>query len=406
MAEKVLVISPVQVYPCYSGNRKRIESICKAVVGMGYEVDFYYCGFEKQLDNAHHSLFNGTVLDFDATGLQYSLLTQPWVRTKEILNGIQIGIETRIRKFMEGEESARFNKGLSEYQNIRKIELLKSQISGHSYKAVIINYAVYSFYFDLFSTKTIRILDTHDRLTDRYKMYLDEGKVPADWHSLRMKDERKAISRADIIWAITRREKNHYTEMINSSPARVYTVRHLTAYKPVHYEGEKKRVVMVGSDNTLNVEGLSWFLEHVWPNINAENAELVIAGTLCRAVNHVPKSERVHYYGLFETEEEVYRLGNIFINPMQTGTGLKIKTLEALAHGKAVLSTTEGACGLSEFEGDSLIITDQPEEWIRVIHKLLDNEWDGISLGRSGEKVKKVLQENLNRIKDSLSLQK
>ena len=406
MAEKVLVISPVQVYPCYSGNRKRIESICKAVMGMGYEVDFYYCGFEKQLDNAHHTLFNGTILDFDTNGLQYSPVSEPWVRTKEILNGIQIGIETRIRKFMEGEESARFNKGLSEYQNIRKIELLKNQISGHSYKAVIINYAVYSFYFDLFSPETIRILDTHDRLTDRYKMYLDEGKVPADWHSLRMKDERKAISRADIIWAITRREKNHYTEMVNSYAARIYTVRHLTEYKPVLYEGEKKRVVMVGSDNTLNVEGLDWFLNHVWPNIDSEHAELVIAGTLCRAKNHVSESDRVTYYGLFDTEEEVYRLGNVFINPMQAGTGLKIKTLEALAHGKAVLSTREGASGLGEFEGDSLIITDQPAEWVRIIHKLLENDWNALSLDSSGEKVKKVLQENLNRIKDSLSLQK
>jgi len=406
MAEKVLVISPVQLYPCYSGNRKRIESICKAVMGMGYEVDFYYCGFEKQLDNAHQLLFNGTILDFDTNGLKYSTVTEPWVRTKEILNGIKIGIETRIRKITEGHQSARFNKGLSEYQNIRKIELLKNQITGHPYKAVIINYAVYSFYFDLFSPETIRILDTHDRLTDRYKMYLDEGKVPADWHSLRMKDERKAISRADIIWAITRREKNHYTEMINSCPARVYTVRHLTEYNPVLYEGENKRVVMVGSDNTLNVEGLDWFLNHVWPHIDTKHAELVIAGTLCRAKNHVPESDRVTYYGLFDTEEEVYRLGNVFINPMQAGTGLKIKTLEALAHGKAVLSTREGASGLGEFEGDSLIITDQPAEWVRIIHKLLNNNWNALSLGSSGEKVKKVLQENLNRIKDSLSLQK
>jgi len=406
MAEKILVISPVQVYPCYSGNRKRIESICKAVMGMNYEVDFYYCGFEKKLDNDHKALFNGTILEFDTTGLKQKPVSEQWVRTKEIFNGVRIGFETRIRKYMDGEESARFNRGLSEYQNIRKIELLKHQISASAYKAVIINYAVYSFYFDLFSPDTIRILDTHDRLTDRYKMYLDEGKVPADWHSLRMKDERKAITRADIIWAITRREKNHYTEMLSGNAARVFTVRHLTAYKPLRYEGDKKRVVMIGSDNTLNVEGLAWFLNNVWPKIDTNDTELVVAGTLCRAEKHLPASRHITFYGLFETEEEVYRLGNVFINPMQAGTGLKIKTLEALAHGKAVVSTREGACGLGEFEGDSLIITDQPEEWVKVIHKLLETGSHGFTQTGSGEKVKKVLQENLNRIKDSLSLQK
>ena len=406
MAEKVLIISPVQVYPCYSGNRKRIESICHAIMEMGYEVDFYYCGFEKQLDKAHNELFNGTIFEFDSSRKEYTPVSEQWVRTKEILNGLRIDIETRIRKLVDGEDSARFNKGLTEYQNIRKIELLKSQISTNDYKAVIINYAVYSFYFDLFSSKIVRILDTHDRLTDRYKMYLDEGKVPADWHSLRMKDERKAISRADIIWAITRREKNHYLEMLNGEQPRVCAVRHLTTYKPISYKGSKKRVVMVGSDNTLNIEGLAWFLNHVWPNVEIDSAELIVAGTLCRAKNLLPESDRVTYYGLFDEEEDVYRLGNVFINPMQAGTGLKIKTLEALAHGKVVLSTREGACGLDEFEGESLIITDQPNEWGRILHKLLESDSVGLPVSESGEKVKRVLQENLNRIRDSLSIQK
>lgn len=406
MAEKVLVISPVQIYPCYSGNRKRIESICKTVIDMDYEVDFYYCGFEKNLDPAHNDLFNGTTLNFNSSALQTSAVVEKWMRVKEILNGCRIGFEKRIRKILEGEESARFNKGLSEYQNIRKIELLKKQISPYSYKAVIVNYAVYSFYFDLFSDDTIRILDTHDRLTDRYKMYLDEGKVPADWHSLRMKDEKKAINRADIIWAITQRERKHYSEMLNGNRARVYTVRHLTAYKPVPSDGNKKRVVIVGSDNALNVEGLIWFLNHVWPNVHSDKAQLVVAGTLCRAKNQIPLSDRVIYHGLFDSEEEVYKLGDLFINPMQAGTGLKIKTLEALAHGKTVLSTREGACGLEEFVGESLIITDLPDQWVRMIQKMLETGSHQNTNDSSGEKVKKVLMENLNRIKDSLSYRK
>lgn len=406
MAEKVLVISPVPLYPCYSGNRKRIESICKAVMQMGYVIDFYYCGFEKKLDKDHKSFFNGKILEFNAGLLKQSPMSEKWVRIREILNGLRIGLESQVRKFSESEESARFNKGLSEYQNTRKIKLLKSQISPDDYTAVIINYAVYSFYFELFSFETVRILDTHDRLTDRYKMYLDEGKVPADWHSLRMKDERKAISRADIIWAITRREKNHYAEMLGEQSPRVLTVRHLIAWDPVPYEGDTKRIVMVGSDNTLNIDGLIWFLNNIWPHIVADKAELVVAGTLCRAEKLLPVCDNVTYYGPFENENEVYGLGNIFINPMQAGTGLKIKTLEALAHGKTVLSTCEGASGLNEFEGESLVIKDNPIEWIQTIHKLLQSYSDNHAKKDASDKIRQVLQENLNRIEDSLSLQK
>jgi glycosyltransferase involved in cell wall biosynthesis len=110
------------------------------------------------------------------------------------------------------------------------------------------------------------------------------------------------------------------------------------------------------------------------------------------------------YYGGFETEDEVYRLGNVIINPMQTGTGLKIKTLEALAYGKTVLSTHAGACGLNEFEGEFLTITDQPGEWVQAIHKLFGYERSSLMENNSGEKIRQLLQENLNRIEDSLSL--
>lgn len=406
MAEKILVISPVQIYPSYSGNRKRIESITRALMSMGCEVDFYYCGFEKYLHDAHRSLFNGRILQFDISKLNLSAYAEKWIRMKEIFNGLQISQEARIRKLRDGEQSAQFNKGLSEYQNIRKIELLKRQITSSQYKAVIINYAVYSFYFDLFSSETVRILDTHDRLTDRYKMYLNEGKVPADWHSLRMKDEQKAITRADVIWAITRNEREHYKSMLKKNSARIYTIRHLTGYDPIPYQGGQKRLVMVGSDNVLNVEGLRWFLTNVWPEVEDRDAELVIAGSLCRAEKFVPKRERVIYYGLFDDAEEVYRLGNLFINPMQAGTGLKIKTLEAIAHGKTVISTREGASGLIDFEGHSLIVTDQPEEWVQSINKLLQSGNTDLQEKRTGEKVNQVLRDNLSRIKDSLSFQK
>src|SRR5690625_7572823 len=77
-----------------------------------------------------------------------------------------------------------FNKGLNEYKNIHKMNLLKKQIEGKTYRAVIVNYAVYSFYLDFFSDDTVKILDTHDRLTNRYQMYLKDGTVPPNWHKI------------------------------------------------------------------------------------------------------------------------------------------------------------------------------------------------------------------------------
>src|SRR5690625_5860012 len=85
-------------------------------------------------------------------------------RVKEIVNGMRVRSDRFKRRLSGGDQSAMFNKGLNEYKNIHKMNLLKKQIEGKTYRAVIVNYAVYSFYLDFFSDVNVINLDSHDRL--------------------------------------------------------------------------------------------------------------------------------------------------------------------------------------------------------------------------------------------------
>ncbi len=371
MAEKILIISPVPVLPGHAGNRMRIKSICSVLMEQGYVLDFFYTGFEKSLSGDHTDFFNGSVLNYKIDDSPVELLRDPLLRFKEILNGIKIKASYLQRKFTSGSNSAIFNKSLYEFKNLKKIQLLNDQISGKNYKAVILNYSVYSHLFDLFDEQTIKIIDTHDRLSDRYQLFLNEGLEPVEWKSISPADERKSLEKADVIWAITESEANYFRTLIKKNQTKIATVPHLSPFKvvPVSNYKSRKKLLTVGGKSVINVNGLNWFLTEVWPQVwsSFPEAELFVGGSICDAADQFATTEGVTLLGRFDNPEEVYHTADLCVNPIQFGTGLKIKTIEALSSGKKIITTIEGAAGLDRFIGKGLICSDDSDVWIEKI---------------------------------------
>jgi polysaccharide biosynthesis protein PslH len=401
MAEKILIISPVQIIPGYAGNKIRIKKICSLLMDLGYELDFYCTGFPKKMDSGHLSFFNGNVFESDISSYHFDEPVN--LRFREIWNGLKIKKEKIKRFFLDGTGSARYNQSLFNYQNIKKIELLKHQITGIRYKAVIVNYAVFSFYFDLFSEETTKILDIHDCLSDRFRLFTERGEKPVAWYSLRPDDDTKAADKAGIIWAITEGERDYYRSL--TKHPKVFTLRHLEEFHAIPAVTKNKTVLMIGSENKLNLDGLKWFLTNVWPGVldQIKESKLIVAGSICRKEG-LFSGENVVFFGSYENDEEIYSQAAICINPMQAGTGLKIKTLEALARDKVVVSTTAGASGLDDLAGRGLICHDNPEMWIRVLCSLLLDP-DKITRAKKGldEAISKIYTRNVSVIKESIS---
>lgn len=401
MAETLLIISPVQIFPAHSGNSKRIHSVCSELMDEGYKLDFFYAGFDRILHSDHESFFNGRVLDHDVE--QHT--PEISLRISEILNGLKIRFQKAERFLSEGRQSATFNKGLAEYRDERKLDCLRAQISGKSYNAVIVNYAVYSHYFEIFPDGCRRIIDTHDRLSDRYKLYLEQGEAPPNWHSLRPDDESNSLEKADTVWAITDDEAEYFRSLLTGENVVVKTLRHIIPYEKISVQRPQPAILFTGSQNQLNRDGIQWFLREVWPEVNGrvDDLRLIIAGTICDLLKAEPIPAGVELYGRFGSSREVFALTDLCINPMRTGTGLKIKTMEALAAGKVVLSTTNGCEGLGEFIGSGLICSDEPGDWIEAIDRWFDNP-DFRKKSREGaqERVEEIYQENIQTLFSSL----
>tara|TARA_R100001143_G_scaffold63603_3_gene73747 strand:- start:19751 stop:20971 length:1221 start_codon:yes stop_codon:yes gene_type:complete len=405
MAEKILIVSPIALIPYHSGNRKRIRTVCSELMKMGYELDFFYTGFDDNIDPQHDLFFNGRVLQYQTGNDKTSLTENPFLRISEVKNGIKIKWQKLLRGIFDSFDSARYNKSLAEYKNIRKYRLLQSEIFDVKYKAVIINYSVYSFYFKLFDQHTKKILDTHDCLTNRYRLFLKNGKIPIEWYSLRYHDEKRAVSMSDIVWAITAEEKNHYMGMLKNRSIEVLNLRHLVPFRHIPSNGPKKRVLLIGSDNRLNVDGLHWFTNQVWPYVYSKNpdSELMVAGSICNSKDEFKQDTGITFYGRYENEDEIYSMADICINPMQDGTGLKIKTLEALAHGKWVISTFEGGAGLNDMIGKGLYCSDDPKEWIESLNNSFVEKNDTVQrIAKTKKAIEQIYSDNLKIIDQSL----
>jgi glycosyltransferase involved in cell wall biosynthesis len=115
-----------------------------------------------------------------------------------------------------------------------------------------------------------------------------------------------------------------------------------------------------GSSNALNLVGLRDFLRFAWPRVRTAvpGAVLRVAGGVGRAVP--PGTAGVEVLGHVPDLALEYESARVVINPAVAGTGLKIKTVEALAHLTPVVGWPHNRDGLSETLG---AFVDEVSDW-------------------------------------------
>ena len=79
----------------------------------------------------------------------------------------------------------------------------------------------------------------------------------------------------------------------------------------------------------------------------------------------------------------MYARAAVFVNPMRGGGGTRLKMLEAMAAGKAVVSTTIGAEGVALTPGRDVVIADTPETFAAAVSALLVDRPRAERLGRA-----------------------
>ena len=105
----------------------------------------------------------------------------------------------------------------------------------------------------------------------------------------------------------------------------------------------------------------------------------------------VPNADIDRYLSVVKTSGDdvrpYVRKSAISIVPLRIGGGSRLKILEALSMGKAVVSTSLGAEGLELTDGEHLLIADEPENFAGAVAELLNDPAKRKKLGENGQKL-------------------
>ncbi len=147
-----------------------------------------------------------------------------------------------------------------------------------------------------------------------------------------------------------------------------------------------------------NLYGVNWFLKEVWPNVKQEAPEISfnIAGRKMEANLKPVPINNVIYHGEVADSRSFMEHHGIMVVPLFAGSGIRIKILEAMALGKAVISTSLGAEGIACKPGKEIIIANTATEFIEAIAKCSKNPGFIADIGQNAS----------NFVKDNLSTEK
>ncbi|MFZ0544615.1 MAG: glycosyltransferase family 4 protein [Candidatus Promineifilaceae bacterium] len=136
-----------------------------------------------------------------------------------------------------------------------------------------------------------------------------------------------------------------------------------------------------------NADAMLYFCNEVLPCIQKDfpDVQLAIVGLHPpEAIKNLSQQPQIHVTGFVPDVRPYIANASVYIVPLRAGSGTRLKVLEALAMGKAVVSTRIGAEGLEVDNGRHLLLADDPEEFATAVSDLLQNPARRRSLGQAG----------------------
>ncbi len=189
--------------------------------------------------------------------------------------------------------------------------------------------------------------------------------------------EIRLLRKVDLLIPITQRDENHLRLMgfkgsSFTSPAG-YDLDTLNAdvtdfeFPSVFHLG--------GLDWLPNQEGLLWFLNNCWERILARipNAKFYIAGRNASKgfIEKIQRFKGVIFCGEVDSASEFMQSKGVMVVPLQSGGGMRVKIVEGMVLGKAIVSTLIGAEGIEATDGEQISIASTPADFSDKVIDLL-----------------------------------
>lgn len=187
----------------------------------------------------------------------------------------------------------------------------------------------------------------------------------------------------------------------------------LDYFKPIGLDQYKNSIVFAGGLSWYpNIAAIEFFVKHVWPILIKE-----IPSVSMKVIGRNPpkwlldfskKTDNFDVTGFVDDVRPYIDQASIYVCPINDGGGTKLKILDALAMGKAIVANEIACEGINVVEGESVIFAEEPQEFVNKIkmlfgddelratigvkgRALIEKDYDYINIGKKLDKLYSVL---------------
>lgn len=204
------------------------------------------------------------------------------------------------------------------------------------------------------------------------KLYLNIA-----WKQLKQ-FETETLQKIDALVSISHLDERTFYSMGYTRPVYYFPIGIDTRffdYKLPDFSNPLKLHFIGSLDWIPNIEGITWFVRDIWPEIHAlfPDAMLRIAGRNTPPEIFALAGKRVEVTGEVPDANAYVQAGQISVVPLLSGSGMRAKIIEAMALGSVVISTTIGAEGIPAVHRESILLADSPQEFVDALMYIQQN---------------------------------
>jgi O-antigen biosynthesis protein len=206
-------------------------------------------------------------------------------------------------------------------------------------------------------------------------------KIEASIEYLRaLRYELRVLPRLDSIQVCSRENRDYLLafrpRLAGRIDAGLRAAVDVSLYRPVSAGREPATMLFLGGFRHLpNQAALQWFLRGVLPRVleRRPEARLIVVGADPPPAHSLPQSDAIELRGFVADVHEPLSRYAVFVCPILSGSGVRVKLLEAFASAIPVVSTLLGAEGLARRDGEFCALADDPDEFARKVLDLFEH---------------------------------
>ena len=352
---RILVVSDIPTHPVNAGNRNLILAYTDLFKEWGHTVHFLFVNRFYL-----HKKCNLSIADLEMNRNYWNddFFVYSYTFIENILSNLAI-IKDKLFFDSYRKVDDIYPEGLS--------KMFVRLNEKYHYQAVIVNYFYLSKLLEVVSCER-KALFTHDS----FSMHTKSKSNQAAYY-LTKEEETKALKRAPYIFAMQDVEADYFRKLHPEGKILINYSNYDCQEQPV--AGNHNLLYLSGA-SAFNKAGLLWFLENIFPLIKQQfnDAKLRVAGNICNMLQEYKNRNDIELVGYIDNPATFYQTGDIAINPCYQGTGLKIKTFEAMAHDKITMVHPHSTIGIYKKEKAPIFASERPNNWVDYLKKVWSSE--------------------------------